>query len=49
MKALNLQFFAALNKDGEFNIFLQHNESKIKTAPNYVKTQFDKCNGKEEC
>ncbi|WP_418453687.1 Mlp family lipoprotein [Borreliella bissettiae] len=36
----------ALTKDGEFDKFLQHDESKIKKALDHIKTQLDKCNGK---
>ncbi|WP_418455444.1 Mlp family lipoprotein (plasmid) [Borreliella californiensis] len=38
----------ALTNGGEFDTFLQHDESKIKGALDHIKTQLDKCNGKEE-
>ncbi|WP_419250501.1 Mlp family lipoprotein [Borreliella afzelii] len=37
----------ALTKAGEFDKFLQHDEDKIKDALNHIKTELDKCNGKE--
>ncbi|APS99196.1 hypothetical protein Bmayo_05815 (plasmid) [Borreliella mayonii] len=38
----------ALTADGEFDTFLQHDESKIKTALDHIKKELDKCNGNDE-
>ncbi|WP_418457502.1 Mlp family lipoprotein [Borreliella andersonii] len=37
----------ALTKNGEFDTFLQHDEDKIKTVLDHIKSELDKCNGKE--
>lgn len=37
----------ALTKAGEFDKFLQHDESKIKSALDHIKSELDKCNGKD--
>ncbi|MGF7102180.1 Mlp family lipoprotein [Borreliella kurtenbachii] len=37
----------ALTKDGEFDKFLGYDEDKIKTALDHIKSELDKCNGKE--
>ncbi|WP_425337323.1 Mlp family lipoprotein [Borreliella tanukii] len=38
----------ALGDDGEFNKFLENNEDKIKSALDHIKTELDKCNGKDQ-
>ncbi|PRQ93420.1 Mlp family lipoprotein [Borreliella burgdorferi] len=38
----------ALTADGEFDTFLQHDESKIKTALDHIKKELDKCNGNDD-
>ncbi|WP_418905845.1 Mlp family lipoprotein [Borreliella japonica] len=38
----------ALTGDGEFDTFLQHDESKIKSALEHIKTELAKCNGNDE-
>ncbi|MCD2412631.1 lipoprotein Mlp8, partial [Borreliella burgdorferi] len=35
----------ALTKDGEFDKFLENDESKIKTVLNHIKSELDKCTG----
>ncbi|WP_418885448.1 Mlp family lipoprotein [Borreliella carolinensis] len=35
----------ALTKDGEFDTFLQHDESKIKTALDHIKKELENCTG----
>ncbi|WP_184125704.1 Mlp family lipoprotein (plasmid) [Borreliella californiensis] len=35
----------ALTNPGEFDKFLQHDEIKIKSALNHIKTELDKCTG----
>ncbi|WP_421114502.1 Mlp family lipoprotein (plasmid) [Borreliella americana] len=35
----------ALNSDEQFNKFLEHDESKIKTVLDHIKTELDKCTG----
>ncbi len=37
----------ALGNDGEFNKFLGYDESKIKSALDHIKSELDKCNGKD--
>ncbi|WP_215535854.1 Mlp family lipoprotein [Borreliella bavariensis] len=37
----------ALTNAGEFDIFLQYDVSKIKTALDHIKTELDKCRGKQ--
>ncbi|OJH14261.1 hypothetical protein ER70_09810 (plasmid) [Borreliella bissettiae] len=37
----------ALQSDGEFDKFLGYDESKIKSALDHIKTELDKCTGKE--
>ncbi|WP_038850978.1 Mlp family lipoprotein [Borreliella afzelii] len=37
----------ALGDDGEFNKFLGYDESKIKEALNHIKSELDKCTGKD--
>ncbi|WP_418454968.1 Mlp family lipoprotein (plasmid) [Borreliella spielmanii] len=37
----------ALTNPGEFDKFLQYNEDKIKIALNHIKTELDKCKGKQ--
>ncbi|MCD2401828.1 Mlp family lipoprotein, partial [Borreliella bissettiae] len=37
----------ALTGGGEFDKFLGYDEDKIKSALEHIKTELDKCNGKE--
>ncbi|WP_418906421.1 Mlp family lipoprotein (plasmid) [Borreliella tanukii] len=37
----------ALTDDGEFDKFLENNEDKIKSALDHIKTELDKCTGKQ--
>ncbi|AAF07641.1 MULTISPECIES: Mlp family lipoprotein [Borreliella] len=37
----------ALTDAGEFDKFLENNEDKIKSALDHIKSELDKCNGKE--
>ncbi|WP_418909478.1 Mlp family lipoprotein (plasmid) [Borreliella sinica] len=37
----------ALTKDGEFDTFLQHDENKIKTTLDHIKSELDKCTGND--
>ncbi|AEL19302.1 Mlp family lipoprotein [Borreliella bissettiae] len=37
----------ALTNPGEFDKFLQHDEIKIKTALDHIKSELDKCKGKQ--